>query len=105
VVVTPTSVAGNIYDWAGTSIDPNFGPNLPYAFIQVGPGKHRILNGASALTLGTDALTIDTTAGHAYYASTAVASAYANIYLGNPIATVPALSTGLARITRSLARF
>ncbi len=105
LVVTPTSVAANIYDWAGTNIDPNFGPSLPYAFAQVGPGLHRVLNGASTLTLATDALTIDTTAGHAYYASTAVASAYANIYLGNPIATIAALSTGLARITRALARF
>ena len=105
LIVTPTSVSANLYDWAGTSIDPNFGVALPYAYAQVGPGLHRVLNGASTLTLATDALTIDTTAGHAYYASTAVATAYANIYLGNPIATIAALSTGLARVTRSLARF
>ncbi len=105
LVVTPTSVAANLYDWAGTNIDPNFGAALPYAYAQVGPGLHRVLNGASTLTLATDALTIDTTAGHAYYASVVVASAYANIYLGNPIATIAALSTGLARVTRSLARF
>jgi len=105
LVVTPTSVSANVLDWAGTSIDPNFGVSNPYAYIQVGPGNHRVLNGATTLTLATDALCIDTTAGHAYYASVVVASAYANIYLGNPIATIAALSTGLARITRSLARF
>lgn len=104
LVVTPTSVSGNLLDWAGTNIDPNFGVALPYAFAQVGPGKHRILT-SSLNTLGTNAVTI-ASAGNVYYGSTAVATAYANIYLGNILATtIPALSTGLARITRSLARF
>lgn len=105
LVVTPTSVAANVLDWAGTSIDPNFGPALPYAFAQVGPGLHRVLVGSTAVTLTTNSLTINTSTGTASYGSAAFASAYPYIYLGSPIATIPALSTGLARITRSLARF
>ena len=106
IQVTPTSAASNLYDWAGTSIDPNFSSTLPYAFIQVGPGKHRVLVGAQAATVNTYGITLDTSAATANYVAVAVGSTVPYTYLGNPLTnTIPALSTGLARITRSLARF
>ena len=105
LVVTPTSVTANLYDWAGTSIDPNFGPTLPYAYIQSGPGKHRVLVGSTAATINTLGITLDTSAGTDSYIALAVASLLPSRYVGMPIATIPALSTGLARVTRSLARF
>ena len=104
-VVTPTSATANLYDWAGTNIDPNFGPALPWAFIQVGPGEHRVLVGAQAATISTYGITIDTSTGTDNYVALAVASLLPSRYVGMPIATIPALSTGLARVTRSLARF
>lgn len=104
IQVTPTSVAGNLYDWAGTSIDPNFGPSAPYAYVQVGPGKHRVLVGTQAGTLNTFGITLST-AGTANYVAVAVASTLPYSYLGQPLVTIAASSTGLARITRSLARF
>lgn len=105
LVVTPTSATANLYDWAGTNIDPNFGPTLPYAFIQAGPGKHRVLVGSQAATINTYGITLDTSAGTDSYIALAVASLLPSRYVGMPIATIAALSTGLARITRSLARF
>jgi hypothetical protein len=105
IQVTPTSAASNLYDWAGTSIDPNFGPSLPYAFIQVGPGKHRVLVGSQAGTVNTYGVTVDTSTGTANYVAVAVASLLPYSYMGMPLATIVAKSTGLARITRSLARF
>ena len=38
-VVTPTSATANLYDWAGTNIDPNFGVTNPYAFAQAAPPR------------------------------------------------------------------
>lgn len=105
LVVTPTSVASGLFDWAGTNIDPNFGPTNPYAFIQVGPGKHRVLVGTQAATVNTYGITLDTSAGTANYVAVAVASLLPYTYLGNQIATINAKSTGLARITRAQARF
>ena len=104
-VVTPTSAAANLYDWAGTNIDPNFGVSNPYAFAQVGPGNHRVLVGSQAATINTYGITVDTSAGTDSYIALAVASLLPSRYVGMPIATIAALSTGLARITRSLARF
>ena len=105
IQVTPTSVTGNFLDWAGTSIDPNFGPALPYAFIQVGPGEHRVLVGSQAATVNTYGITLDTSSGTANYVGLAVASLLPYTYLGMPLATIAAKSTGLARITRPLTRF
>lgn len=105
LVVTPTSVAGNLFDWAGTNIDPNFGVALPYAYVQVGPGKHRVLVGSQAGTINLFGITDSGAAGTTNYVAVGVASLLPYSYLGMPIATIPALSTGLARITRSLARF
>lgn len=104
-VVTPTSVAANVLDWAGTNIDPNFGVALPYAFAQVGNGTHRVLEGSTAATLTTNSVIIDTTAGHTAYNAASFATSYPYIFLGSPIATINALSTGLARITRPMTRF
>ena len=105
IVVTPTSVTANLYDWAGTNIDPNFGAALPYAFIQAGPGNHRVLVGSQAATINTYGITIDTSAATPNYVGVAVASLLPYSYIGQPIATIAAKSTGLARVTRSLARF
>lgn len=105
LVVTPTSVAGNLFDWAGTNIDPNFGVALPYAFIQAGPGLHRVLVGSQAATVNTYGITDSGAAGTTNYVAVAVASLLPYSYMGMPISTIPALSTGLARVTRSLARF
>jgi hypothetical protein len=105
LVVTPTSAASNLYDWAGTNIDPNFGPSLPYAFVQVGPGMHRVLIGSGqAATVNTYGLTLST-AGVTTYIAAAIAGLLPYSYVGMPISTIPVSSTGLARITRSLARF
>ena len=103
--VTPTSATSGLFDWAGTSIDPNFGPSLPYAFIQVGPGKHRVLVGSQAATINTFGITLGGSAATANYVAVAIASTLPYSYLGQPIATIPALSTGLARIIRAQARF
>ena len=105
IQVTPTSATANLYDWAGTNIDPNFGVSNPYAYIQVGPGKHRVLVGSQAGTINTYGITIDTSAATANYVAVAVASTLPYTYLGQPIATIAAKSTGLARITRALARY
>ena len=106
LVVTPTSVAANLYDWAGTSIDPNFGVANPYAFAQVGPGMHRVLIGSGqAATINTFSINLDTSAATTSYIAVAVASGFPYRYVGMPIATIPVSSTGLARVTRSLARF
>lgn len=107
LVVTPVSVAANVFDWAGTNIDPNFGPSLPYAFAQVGPGLHRVLVGGSAVTINVDAITLPVLAdvGDTTYLSVAIASAAPYEYMGMPLASIAEGATGLARITRSLARF
>lgn len=107
IVVTPTSVASNVFDWAGTNIDPNFGPSLPYAFIQVGPGKHRPLVGGTAVTVNVDAITLPVLAdvGDTTYLAVAIASAAPYEYLGMPLASIAEGATGLARFTRSLARY
>jgi len=107
-VVTNVATANvNAPDFAGVSIDPNFGAALPYAFIQVN-GKASCLFDSSAAVVYGDLVLL--TAGADTFAaavSTTAITTAADIqaYVGNALSAGAASTVQLARIVRSVARF
>lgn len=110
ICVTPVPIASstgaNALDWAGTNIDPNFSVSLPYAFVQVGPGKHSVFcHNGTAPTPGTSVIELLNNASDQYYGGVVYASALPHTYVGVPLATITDNTVGLARIVRPLARY
>lgn len=113
--VVTTTIAANAPDFAGVSIDPNFGAALPYAYIQQN-GKARCLFDATLTNGGTlafgDHIALRQASAGVYKttfddfsalgATTAMAP---NAYVGMALTTPVASSSSLVRITRYPSRY
>lgn len=99
-----TVVSANYPDFAGVSIDPNFGPANPYAFIQQN-GKARciFLTGATGPAAYGDTLNL-ATAGTGF-TTTSGQSTFIPLTVGYALATATAPATALGRITRYPSRY
>lgn len=103
-LIVTTVAAGNNPDFAGVSIDPNFGAALPYAWIQVN-GKASVLLSAAGASVYGSPLNI-TAAASTFDAGAAQSTVVlVNNYVGYALAVISASTVGLARITRSVVRF
>jgi len=103
-----TVVSGNAPDYAGVSIDPNFGAALPYAFMQIN-GKMQVLYAASGTVPTTfgDLIQITSTPAATFNATAAGAinTAVTALAVGYALAASAVSSVGLIRNTRSVVRF
>lgn len=106
---TVTTVdSGNNPDFAGVSIDPNFGAALPYAYIQQN-GKARCLfasSGTVPTTFG-DAVQITSASTNTFNATAAGNAnvAITALYVGYALQAAPVSTSGLVRITRYPSRY
>lgn len=106
--VVTTVDSGNSPDFAGVSIDPNFGASNPYAFIQAN-GKTTCLMAASGTvptTIG-DVVQITSASANTFNAVAAgnAAAAWNGLCVGRALGAIPVSSAGLVRIDRFPTRF
>ena len=105
-----TNVASNASDYAGVSIDPNFGAAKPNAFIQIN-GKMQVLYAASGTVPTTfgDVIQITSAAAPTTFNAVAAGNAAAalnGLTVGYNLGASQAVSSvGLIRNTRSVVRF
>jgi hypothetical protein len=105
-----TNVAANAPDFAGVSIDPNFGASNPYAWMQAN-GKMQVLYASSGTVPSTYGDVIQITSAAAPTTFNAVAAGNANAAVGgltvgyNLGAAQAVGSVGLIRNTRLVLRF
>ena len=103
VVTTVATANTNDPDFAGVSIDPNFGAALPYAFIQNNGKASLLFDSSQAPTYGA---VVNTTSGAATFAALAsgtVTTTRATV--GYALSSGSAGTVQLARITRPIVRF
>jgi hypothetical protein len=111
-----TVASGNAPDFAGVSIDPNFGPSSlttggPYAYIQLTPGKATALfqasitNGAPAYgdQIGLSSFSLGTF--NDYQADTGTTAISPLLQLGYALAAPASSTASLVRLTRAQSRF
>ena len=102
--VVTTVASGNNPDFAGVSIDPNFGAALPYAWIQCN-GKCSVLLSAAGPSVFGSAINI-TAAASTFDAGAAQSTVVlVNNWVGYALAVISASQVGLARIVRAVTRF
>jgi hypothetical protein len=105
--VVTTGSTGNFPDFAGWTIDPNFGPALPFAFIQQsGKGKVLISSATGTPAFG-DTLNLVANPGTSFVTTTGQGAATALTvgYSLAPAVTSVSGATTLARVTRYISRF
>jgi hypothetical protein len=101
--VVTTTLSGNFPDFAGWSIDPNFGPLLPNAFIQMnGKGKLLFPTANFPATYGD---TVNLVAGGATFTSTAGQATSTPLTVGYALAVGTTLVPALCRVTRYPSRY
>ena len=101
-MVVTTVGTGNYPDFAGWSIDPSFGPALPWAFIQQ-VGKGKLLFGASGFPAAFGNLIgLAATPGATFTDNTTTPTATT---LGLALAVGTASTTALCRVNRYISRF
>lgn len=111
-VVTTTSSA-NAPDFAGVSIDSNFGAQLPYAFIQQNGKASVLFNGTLAnsasygdtVNLNQSSLGVWDGTFNNLQAVGATTAENLPSFVGNSLVVAVAGGTQLVRITRAIARF
>lgn len=101
--VVTTTLSANFPDFAGWSIDPNFGPLLPNAFIQM-CGKGKLLFPASNFP-ATYGDTVNIVAGGATFTSTAGQTTSTPLTVGYALAVGSTFLPSLCRVTRYISRF
>lgn len=105
-----TNVASNAPDYAGVSIDPNFGAANPYAFIQI-DGKMQVQYASSGTVPSTfgDVIQITSAAAPTTFNAVAAGNAAAalnGLTVGYNLGASQAVSSvGLIRNTRAVVRF
>lgn len=103
-VVTNVATANtNDPDFAGVSIDPNFGAQLPFAFIQVNGKSSCLFDSSVAPTYGA---VVNTTSGAATFAALASGTlTYTRATVGYALSAGLVSTVQLVRITRPVVRF
>ncbi len=102
--IVTTVASGNAPDFAGVSIDPNFGASLPYAFIQ-NNGKCSCLFDATLAAIYGAGVILTSVTATTFTALAAAATASTGLSVGYSLAAIPVSTVGLVRITRPIVRF
>lgn len=103
VVTTVATANTNAPDFAGVSIDPNFGAALPYAWVQVNGKTSCLFDATVAVTYGC---VVNTTSGAATFAAIASGTlAVTQATVGYALSAGAVSTVQLVRITRPIVRF
>lgn len=107
VVTTVATADVNNPDFAGVSIDPNFGAANPFAFIQCNGKCSCLFSAAAAVTVGCLVLLSAAAATFDAVLASATITTAADIqaYVGNGLSAGSASTVQLARINRAVVRF
>lgn len=101
--IVTTTITGNFPDFAGVSIDPQFGAAQPYAYIQQN-GKARVITKTTGFAAYGDSVIISID-GLAFTGVPTTNAAVTALNVGYALGVTTVLSSGLVRITRYPSRY